>query len=160
MGRSIPASSADATTDLGSSRPRVLLLSLRVCLRTGALIRSAFTSPSASHLSPRTCCVFHLFLVSAGCSEGGTVGFAGRCCFFLFLFEDGSCERTLGFRKFARDRCTVEDCGGGGVGSKHVCASAIQNADQITVLQFSFLYFSFDTISSLQEVLGLDCKFP
>ena len=82
MGRSIPASSADATTDLGSSRPRVLVLSLRVCLRTGALIRSAFTSPSASHLSPRTCCVFHLFLVSAGCSEGGD----RRVCRSLLLF--------------------------------------------------------------------------
>ena len=82
MGRSIPASSSSpnlATTDLGSSRPKVLVLSLlriRVLLHIGVLIRGAFTSPSASprtasHLYPRMCCVFASFLISAGRSEGG-----------------------------------------------------------------------------------------
>ena len=82
MGRSIPASSASpnlATTDLGSSCPKVLVLSLlhtRVLLRTSVLIRGAFTSPfasphTASHLYPRMCCVFASFLISAGRSEGG-----------------------------------------------------------------------------------------
>ena len=167
MGRSIPASSAspDATTDLGSSRPRVLVLSLRVCLRTGVLIRGAFTSPSASHrtashLSPRICCVFDSFLVSPGCSDGGTVGFGGHCCFFLFLFEDGSCERTLGFRN-ARDRCTVEDLRWRR-SREQTCRVRFRHQergpDHGTSVFLSCIFLLIQC--SLQEVLGSDWKFP
>ena len=46
------------------------------------------------------------FLLDA--QKVGTVGFGGRCCFFLFVFKDGLCERSLGFRN-RQELCTVED---------------------------------------------------
>ena len=70
--------------------------------------------PSPHRLAPHRICILACavcllrFSFPLDAQKVGTVGFGGRSWFFLIVIEDGSCERTLGFRN-ARDRCTLLD---------------------------------------------------